>query len=161
MTDENQTSGLRDRLQSSSEEALGRLVQDVLQNPAVTSALGHVFEARERASQAQEAAMGALNLPSAGDLSRLTRRVRSVGQRLEGIEDALDRLDDRLDTPSTGSLEERLAAIESAVSKLAPATKPAAKTTAAKKPAAKKQVAKKSAAKKPAAKKSATSKRSS
>ena len=157
MTDENQTSGLRDRLQSSSEEALGRLVQDVLQNPAVTSALGHVFEARERASQAQEAAMGALNLPSAGDLSRLTRRVRSVGQRLEGIEDALDRLDDRLDTPSTGSLEERLAAIESAVSKLAPA----AEATGVKKPAAKKTAVKKSAAKKPAAKKSAASKRSS
>ena len=157
MTDENQTSGLRDRLQSSSEEALGRLVQDVLQNPAVTSALGHVFEARERASQAQEAAMGALNLPSAGDLSRLTRRVRSVGQRLEGIEDALDRLDDRLDTPSTGSLEERLAAIESAVSKLAPA----AEAAGVKKPAAKRPVAKKSAAKKPAAKKSAASKRAS
>lgn len=40
--------------------------------------------------------MGALGIPSAADIERLTRRVRSVSQRLEGIEDALDRLDDRL-----------------------------------------------------------------
>ncbi|HEV2076112.1 MAG TPA: hypothetical protein VGR10_07710, partial [Thermoleophilaceae bacterium] len=54
------------------------------------------FEARERAVAVQEAAMGALGIPSAADVERLTRRVRSVSQRLEGIEDALDRLDDRL-----------------------------------------------------------------
>ena len=40
--------------------------------------------------------MGALNLPSAADVERLTRRVRSVSQRLEGIEDGVDRLDERL-----------------------------------------------------------------
>ena len=40
--------------------------------------------------------MGALNLPSAGDLERLTRRVRSVSQRLEGVEDGVDRIDERL-----------------------------------------------------------------
>ena len=42
--------------------------------------------------------MGALNIPSAADIERLTRRLRSVAQRLEGIEDALDRLDRRLET---------------------------------------------------------------
>jgi predicted nucleic acid-binding Zn-ribbon protein len=40
--------------------------------------------------------MGALGIPSAADIERLTRRLRSVGQRLEGIEDAVDRLDGRL-----------------------------------------------------------------
>ena len=35
--------------------------------------------------------MGALNLPSAADIERVTRRLRSVSQRLEGIEDAMDR----------------------------------------------------------------------
>ena len=40
--------------------------------------------------------MGALNIPSAADVERLTRRLRSVSQRLEGIEDALDRLEERL-----------------------------------------------------------------
>ena len=37
--------------------------------------------------------MGALNLPSAADIERLTRRLRSVSLRLEGIEDGVDRLD--------------------------------------------------------------------
>ena len=40
--------------------------------------------------------MGALNLPSAADIERLTRRLRSVSQRLEGIEDGVERLDERL-----------------------------------------------------------------
>ena len=46
-----------------------------------------------RPSQAQEVALGALNIPSAADIERLTRRLRSVSQRLEGIEDGVDRLD--------------------------------------------------------------------
>ena len=47
--------------------------------------------------------MGALNLPSAGDLERLTRRVRSVSQRLEGVEDALDRIDERVGAMGGGA----------------------------------------------------------
>ena len=39
--------------------------------------------------------MGARNIPSAADVERLTRRLRSVSQRLEAIEDALDRLEAR------------------------------------------------------------------
>jgi hypothetical protein len=105
--------GLRRRLTRSSEDALGRLAQDLLENPLVHGAIARAFEAREKAAQAQEVAMGALNLPSAGDIDRLTRRVRSVSQRLEGIEDGVDRLDERLAAlgRSTG-LEERLQAIE-------------------------------------------------
>src|SRR5436189_2652586 len=76
------------------EDALGKLAQDLLENPLVHGALARAFDAREKAAQAQEVAMGALNLPSAADLERLTRRVRSVSQRLEGLEDGLDRLED-------------------------------------------------------------------
>ena len=55
------------------------------------------------------------NIPSAADLERLTRRVRSVSQRLEGIEDGVDRLDERFaQLNATGRLEERLEAIEAA-----------------------------------------------
>ena len=104
--------GLKDRLTRGSEDAIGRLAQELLENPLVSSAIGRVFEARERATQAQEVAMGALNLPSAADLERLTRRVRSVAQRLEGIEDSVDRLDERFDKNSQISLDERLAAID-------------------------------------------------
>jgi hypothetical protein len=53
--------------------------------------------------------MGALNLPSAADIERLTRRLRSVSQRLEGIEDGVHRLDRTLQSPS---VEARLGAVE-------------------------------------------------
>jgi chromosome segregation ATPase len=63
--------------------------------------------------QAQEVAMGALNIPSAADVERLTRRLRSVSQRLEGLEDGVDRLDQRLaGLNATGALESRLGSIE-------------------------------------------------
>jgi CRP-like cAMP-binding protein len=88
--------GLRHRVTRQGEEALGKLAQDLLENPLVTRAVSAAFETREKASRAQELAMGALNLPSASDLERLTRRLRSVSQRLEAIEDGLDRLDQRL-----------------------------------------------------------------
>src|ERR671938_138374 len=71
-------------------------LRDLLDNPLINSAISRAFEARERASQAQEAALGALNIPSAADVERLTRRLRSVSQRMEGIEEAVDRLDQRL-----------------------------------------------------------------
>ena len=61
---------------------------------------------------AQEAAMGALNLPSAADIERVTRRLRSVSPRLEGIEDAIDRLDERVATAAGASGDDRLARIE-------------------------------------------------
>ncbi|MDQ3850524.1 MAG: hypothetical protein M3296_07925 [Actinomycetota bacterium] len=96
MSDETEGEGLRERLTRQGEDTLGRLAQDLMDNPLLNGAISRVFEAREKASQAQEVAMGALNLPSAADLERLTRRVRSVSQRLEGIEDGVDRLDERL-----------------------------------------------------------------
>src|SRR3954463_4132262 len=88
--------GVRERLQRQGEDALGQFAQQLLESPLVHKALSGAFEAREKAAQAQEVAMGALNLPSAADLERLTRRVRSLAQRLEGIEDGVDRLDERL-----------------------------------------------------------------
>lgn len=82
-----------DRLSRQGEEALGRIAEELIANPVVNRAITSAFDARDRAVQAQEAAMGALNIPSAADVERLTRRLRSVSQRLEGIEDALDRLE--------------------------------------------------------------------
>ena len=115
MSDEN----LKDRLAKHGEETLGKLAQDLLENPFVTGALTRAFDARERAVQVQEAAMGALNVPSAADVERLTRRLRSVAQRLEGIEDVLDRLDRRLETSQPAAGDDRLAMIETQLAKLA------------------------------------------
>lgn len=112
------TDGLRERLQKQGEDALGQFAQQLLESPLVHKALAGAFDAREKAVQAQEAAMGALNLPSAADLERLTRRVRSLSQRLEGIEDGVDRLDERLAALPGSGIDERLAAIETALEKL-------------------------------------------
>jgi predicted nucleic acid-binding Zn-ribbon protein len=128
--------GLRERVTRQGEEALGKLAQELLENPVVSGALSRAFETRERAMRAQEVAMGALNLPSASDLERLTRRLRGVSQRLEGIEDGLDRLEERIDGIGAGrELERRLAAIEEKLERIETALerKPAAKRSAAKK----------------------------
>jgi len=119
MEDETGNANLRDRLARSGEDALGKLAQDLLENPLVTGAISRAFEAREKATAAQETAMSALNLPSAADLERLTRRLRSVSQRLEGIEDGVDRLDRRFEEAAKSAPpEERLGAIESQLAKL-------------------------------------------
>jgi hypothetical protein len=95
MTAPEQGEGFVDRLSRQGEEALGRIAEELVANPMVNAAIARAFDAREKAVQAQVAAMGALNLPSAADIERVTRRLRSVSQRLEAIEDAMDRLEER------------------------------------------------------------------
>ena len=117
MNEDNQ--GLRGRMARQGEEALGKVAQELLDNPMVSRALSATFEARERATRAQEHAMSALNLPSAGDLERLTRRLRSVSQRLETIEDGLDRVEQRIDQlGSANAIDKRLTAIEEVLARL-------------------------------------------
>ena len=115
--EDTQQDGLRDRVAARGEEALGRLAQDLLENPWVNSAVTAALEARGKASQAQEVAMDFLNLPSAAQIERLTRRVRSVSQRLEAIEDALSRLEDSLDAAPV-PITSRLDSIEAQLAEL-------------------------------------------
>src|SRR3712207_3885059 len=68
---------------------------------------------------AQEAAMGALNIPSAADVERLTRRLRSVSQRLEGIEDGLDRLEQAASQARPSQGADRIAALEDRLDEIA------------------------------------------
>jgi CRP-like cAMP-binding protein len=119
-TSETFDEGLRSRLTRQGEEALGKLAQDLLENPLINGAITRAFDAREKAAQAQEVAMGALKLPSAADVERLTRRVRSVSQRLEGIEDGVDRLDEHVSSLARESgIGDRLQAIEQRLDALA------------------------------------------
>jgi chromosome segregation ATPase len=101
-----------DRLSRQGEEALGKIAEELISNPVINAAIARAFEAREKAVQAQAAAMGALNLPSAADIERVTRRLRSLSQRLEGIEDAIDRLEERVAGAGQSSADDRLARIE-------------------------------------------------
>ncbi len=111
--------GLRERVTRQSEEAIGKLAQELLENPVIAGALSAAFETRERAMRAQEVAMGALNLPSASDIERLTRRLRAVSQRLEGVEDGLDRIEQRLESLGGASaLGQRLDAIEATLARV-------------------------------------------
>jgi septal ring factor EnvC (AmiA/AmiB activator) len=108
-----------DRVSRTGEEALGKIAEELISNPVVNAAIARAFEAREKALQAQEAAMGALNLPSAADIERVTRRIRSVSQRLEGIEDAIDRLDERVAGAAAASSDPTLARIEARLDEMA------------------------------------------
>lgn len=105
---------LRERLTGAGEDRLGKALSDLLDNPLLTGTIERASNAREKAAQAQELAMGALNIPSAADIERLTRRLRSVSQRLEGIEDGMHRLDRALASRGVDSSQigERLSKIE-------------------------------------------------
>src|SRR5215218_3324183 len=124
MADPDDNKSFVDRVSRQGEEALGKIAEELIANPVINGAIARALEAREKAALAQEAAMGALNIPSAADVERVTRRLRSLSQRLEGIEDGVDRLDERLERieQGVGGLEaeggadagdeERLAAIK-------------------------------------------------
>lgn len=124
---------LVDKLSKQGEDALGRLAEELVANPMVSRAVSGAFDARDKAVQAQEAAMGALNIPSAADIERLTRRLRSVSQRLEGIEDSLDRVEQKTAAAARAAAEDgspdlggRLDEIASDLAKLRDAVAPPA-----------------------------------
>jgi hypothetical protein len=79
-----------DGLRARSEQAIGEIAQALIDSPHLHNALQAAFGAREKAIEAQQAALSALNLPSAGEVERLERRVRSFSQRLEDVEEQLD-----------------------------------------------------------------------
>lgn len=110
--------GFLEKVTRQGEEAIGKLAADLLENPVVSGALSRALETRERAVRAQAVALSALNLPSAEDLERLTRRLRSVSQRLEGVEDALDRVERRVEGLDDSPIEQRLGAIEAALERI-------------------------------------------
>jgi chromosome segregation ATPase len=92
-------------LRARSEQAIGEIAQALIDSPTLHNALQAAFGAREKALEAQHAAMSALNLPSAGDVERLERRIRSFSQRLEDVEEQLDDL-----TREIGGLRRKMAA---------------------------------------------------
>ncbi len=79
-------------LRAKGEEALGELAQALLENPMFSQAMGRAMGAGESAMQAQKKALGALDVASAGDVDRLQRRLRSLSDRVEELEDQIDAL---------------------------------------------------------------------
>ena len=106
--------GVRARVQKQAEDAIGRLADELLENPLFNSALSGAFAAREKVAQAQQQAMGALNLPSASDLDKLERRIRSISQRLDEVEDTVERVLDKLEVLN-GKLTESMSQSKSKI----------------------------------------------
>ncbi len=99
--DDEQEDSLRadqEGIRARSEQAIGELAQALIESPTVHNAIAAAFGAREKAIEAQHAAMSALNLPSAGDVERIERRLRSFSQRLEEVEEQLDDANRELST---------------------------------------------------------------
>jgi hypothetical protein len=82
----------RERTPPRGESALGDLAQLLVENPWMNQALHLAFGVRERASEASTAVIRNLNLPTGNDVDRLARRLRALSDRLEEVEDTLDRL---------------------------------------------------------------------
>ena len=88
MSEVDDQAGIRAR----GEEALGDLAQALLDNPLLSGALGRALGAGERAASAQRSAMHAVGIPADSDVERLERRMRSLSDRLEEVEDLVDQL---------------------------------------------------------------------
>ena len=96
MADRQPAASSVERLAKQGEDALAKLAEELSESPLLSAAVARALEAREKATQAQELAIGALGIPSAADVERLAQRLRSVSQRLERIEDAVDAMRDQL-----------------------------------------------------------------
>jgi chromosome segregation ATPase len=103
--EDNGMGGDGESLRARSEQAIGEIAQALIDSPTLHNALQAAFGAREKAIEAQHAALSALNLPSAGDVERLERRLRSFSGRLEDMEEQVDDL-----TREIGALRRKLAA---------------------------------------------------
>ncbi len=88
--------GIRDRVQSKGEKAAADLAQALIGSPAFGQAVTAAVAARDRAADAQRAAMGAMGVSSQDDADRLERRVRVLSNRLEETEDRLDAVLDQI-----------------------------------------------------------------
>lgn len=93
---EDESEGLRNRVQAAGGQAVGELANALLENPLFSQALGVAFGAKEKAEGAQRAALQALDLPTSSEVSRLERRLRSLSERVEALENELDRVNSDL-----------------------------------------------------------------
>lgn len=134
---------LREKLTRQGEDAVAKVVQDLARSPIVGEAMNAAMRVGEKASKAQEATLGAMQIPTAADIERITRRIRSVSNRIEEIEDGIDRLEHKGDSGQGGSsdvekrlgeIEKRLDTLHRDLAGLKPPSKP---KPAARKPAAK------------------------
>jgi predicted nucleic acid-binding Zn-ribbon protein len=83
---------------SSPFEQVSKALEPLVDQPVMQRLLSEASSMRDRTMRLQEAALGALNLPTASDLTKLERRIRGLAESLERLEDHLDRVEARLRT---------------------------------------------------------------
>lgn len=81
---------------SSPRERIIALFEPLADQPVARDLLSVASAARDYALRAQETALGALSLPTANDVAKLERRLRSMTDGLSRLEDQVDRIESRL-----------------------------------------------------------------
>lgn len=94
--DESAGDRLKSRISGRGPDALNEIAQLLLDNPWLNQALSVALDARERAQHASQNAMRGVGVPTAGDVDRLGRRLRALSERLESLEDAVDRIEQQV-----------------------------------------------------------------
>ncbi len=112
MEELNNSNGWRDRIQRQGEDAVGWLAQEVLDNQVVKGAVQGVTDAGQKVFETREMFFGVLDLSSASEMQKLTRRLRSISQRLEDVEDGFDRLSERTAGASSADVATKISGLE-------------------------------------------------
>ena len=112
MEELNDSNGWRDQIQRQGEDAVGWLAQEMLDNQIVKGAVQGVTDAGQKVFEAREMVFGVLDLSSASETQELIRRLRSVSQRLEDVEDGFDRLSERTKDSDSTDVASRISGLE-------------------------------------------------
>lgn len=72
------------------------LLEPLVDQSLTQRLLSEASALRDRTLRAQEATLGALNLPTAADVAKLARRLRSLTEAVARLDERLDGLDDRI-----------------------------------------------------------------
>jgi hypothetical protein len=103
---------------SSALEQARNFLEPLVDQPITQRLLTEASSLRDRTIRMQEATLGALNLPTAADLVKLERRLRSLTEAVAGLDEHLDRVEGRLRRSETAGAGPTLAELSAAVESL-------------------------------------------
>lgn len=74
-------------------EQVTKALEPLVDQPLTQRLLTEASALRDRTVRAQEATLAVLNLPTAADLAKLERRIRSLSDAVADLSDRLDRME--------------------------------------------------------------------
>jgi hypothetical protein len=77
-------------------EQVTKALEPLVDQPLTQRLLTEASALRDRTVRAQEATLAALNLPTAADLHKLERRIKSLSDAVGDLTDRLDRLEQQV-----------------------------------------------------------------